>query len=93
MQLIIVAPCGMLCHATVEKVSLPGVLGNFTVLPNHAPLIAQLTNGKICYTAGNIEHEQEIRRGFVKVLNDTVEASVEMSDIPSQTETDNAMDV
>ncbi len=79
MQLIIMAPCGMLCHTTVEKVSLPGSLGAFTVLPGHMPLIAQLTKGKIRYTAGNTEHEQEISRGFVKVSNNTVEANVETS--------------
>lgn len=93
MQLTIVAPCGMLCHTTVEKVSFPGALGDFTVLPHHAPLIAQLTSGKIRYTAGATEHEQEIRRGFVKVLNDMVEANVETSGAPSKKETDNAMDV
>ena len=43
MQLIIVAPRGVLCHTAVEKVSFPGALGAFTVLPGHAPLIAQLT--------------------------------------------------
>ncbi|MEY8590862.1 F0F1 ATP synthase subunit epsilon [Butyricimonas hominis] len=80
MQLTIVAPCGVLCHTTVEKVSLPGALGAFTVLPGHAPLIAQLSEGKISYTSGTKEHEQEIRRGFVKIERDTVEANVELAE-------------
>jgi len=80
MQLTIVAPCGVLCHTTVEKVSLPGALGAFTVLPGHAPLIAQLTAGKIRYTSGAEEWEQEIRRGFVRIERDTVAASVELSE-------------
>ena len=67
MQLIIVAPRGVLCHTAVEKVSFPGALGAFTVLPGHAPLIAQLTAGKIRYTSGVEEREQEILRGFVRI--------------------------
>lgn len=93
MQLIIVAPCGILCRTEVEKVYLPGVAGNFTVLPGHAPLIAQLTGGKIRYTAGGTGYEQEIVRGFVKVLNNTVEASVEVPGNSPQKETGNAMEV
>lgn len=81
MQLTIVAPCGMLCHTTVEKVSLPGALGAFTVLPGHAPLIALLTDGKIRYTAGTKEHEHRIRRGFVRIERDTVEANVELAEL------------
>lgn len=79
MQLVIVTPNGVLCRAAVEKVSLPGALGAFTVLPGHAPLIAQLTEGRISYTSGTEEHEQEIKRGFVKVEKDLIEASVELS--------------
>ncbi|MFQ9502645.1 MAG: hypothetical protein ACLR1G_00225 [Alistipes indistinctus] len=79
MQLTIVAPCGVLCHTTVEKSPARSVRG-FTVLPGHAPLIAQLSEGKISYTSGTKEHEQEIRRGFVKIERDTVEANVELAE-------------
>lgn len=78
MQLIIVAQRGVLCHTAVEKVSFPGALGAFTVLPGHAPLIAQLTAGKIRYTSGAEEREQEILRGFVRIERDTVAANVEL---------------
>lgn len=78
MQLIIVAPRGVLCHTAVEKVSFPGALGAFTVLPGHAPLIVQLTAGKIRYTSGAEEREQEILRGFVQIERDTVAANVEL---------------
>jgi F-type H+-transporting ATPase subunit epsilon len=80
MQLTIVAPCGVLCHTTVEKVSLPGALGAFTVLPGHAPLIARLTAGEIVYFTGWDEHRQIIKSGFVKVLKDKIEVCVESPD-------------
>lgn len=84
MYLTIVAPSGMLCSTTVEKVTLPGILGAFTVLPGHAPLIAQLATGKIRYTTGTEECEREIKRGFVKIERDTVVANVELFEPCSQ---------
>ncbi|GAA6256181.1 ATP synthase F1 subunit epsilon [Bacteroides sp. f07] len=84
MQLTIVAPSGILCHTSVEKVTFPGSLGTFTVLPGHAPLIAQLTAGKIRYATGTEEYEREIKRGFVRIERDTVVANVELSEPCSQ---------
>lgn len=92
MQLTIVAPRGVLCRTTVEKVSLPGALGAFTVLPGHAPLIAQLTEGKIRYTVGAKEYEQAIRRGFVRIERDTVAANVEPAEPCPQKQKDHAME-
>lgn len=79
MLLSIVTPNGVLCHTTVEKVSLPGTSGAFTVLTGHAPLIAMLTTGKVRYTTGMQEYEQEIKQGFVKVERDTVEITAELT--------------
>ncbi|HRZ98922.1 MAG TPA: hypothetical protein P5084_15310, partial [Paludibacter sp.] len=41
----------------VNSVILPGKSGKFTVLENHASLIASLTNGVIKYRIDNLEHE------------------------------------
>ena len=53
-------------------------------MPGHAPLIAQLTAGKIRYTSGAEEREQEILRGFVRIERDTVAANVELPEPCSQ---------
>ena len=60
MYLTITSPSGILCRTTVDKVSLPGTVGAFTVLPGHAPLISQLKEGE--------EHVQDLKSGFVTVL-------------------------
>lgn len=80
MRLIIVAPCGMLCHTQIDKVSLPGEQGMFTVLRGHAPLIARLVAGEIVFTEKDKETRLEIRNGFVRVENDTVEVCAETPD-------------
>ena len=38
-------------EGTVEQVTLPGVMGQFQVLKNHAALIAALQAGKMSYVA------------------------------------------
>ena len=49
MQLVIVAPTGILCRTTIDSISLPGEAGAFTVLPRHAPIIARLAAGTVRY--------------------------------------------
>jgi F0F1-type ATP synthase epsilon subunit len=42
MKLTIVTPEGVVCQAEAEGVTLPGALGRFVVLKNHAPLMSLL---------------------------------------------------
>ncbi len=53
-------------------VTLPGSLGTFTVLENHAPLISTLTKGNIIYRTGNAEKRISIMSGVVEVLDNRV---------------------
>lgn len=43
----IVSPARKVFEGEVKSVSIPGTLGNFQVLKNHAPLISTFTVGKI----------------------------------------------
>jgi len=79
MHLVIVTPNGIHCRTDIEKISLPGALGAFMVLPRHAPLISSLKKGLIAYTpAGGREERLAIRSGFVKVENGDVEVCAEI---------------
>lgn len=76
--LTITVPNGVLVNMEVESVSLPGTEGAFMVLSSHAPLIASLTAGDIVYVVGSEIKRQRIEKGFVRVLNNKVEASIEV---------------
>ena len=59
-------------EGTVESVTLPGVMGRFQVLNNHAALIAALGAGKMCYVADGRTVEQDIHGGVADVKDNVV---------------------
>ena len=59
-------------EGTVESVTLPGVMGSFQVLNNHAALIAALMAGKMSYVADGKTVEQDIHGGVADVQDNVV---------------------
>lgn len=73
MTLEIISSSSVVFKGEADMVTLPGALGSFTVLQNHAPLISVLTAGKVVYRAGDAsEQEIEIKGGLVDVDNNVV---------------------
>jgi F-type H+-transporting ATPase subunit epsilon len=62
----------------VDDVTMPGVIGSFEVLRNHAPLITSLTEGDIVYTIGGEKGSIHIKSGFVEVLDNKVSICAEV---------------
>lgn len=61
----------------VDSVTLPGMLGSFTVLKNHAPIISVLTKGSISYSSeGGESGEVNIAGGLVDVNNNKISVCV-----------------
>ena len=56
----------------VEQVTLPGALGSFQVLQNHAALISALVAGTMSYRQGEEVVEREIAGGVADVKNNVV---------------------
>ncbi|MDL2252400.1 ATP synthase F1 subunit epsilon [Odoribacter sp. OttesenSCG-928-J03] len=59
-------------NGTVDLVTLPGIMGSFTVLNNHAPLITILEPGEIIFATGNEKKSVKIGGGMVEVRNNRV---------------------
>ena len=59
-------------EGTVELVTLPGVMGQFQVLKNHAALIAALKEGKMSYVAEGKTVERDIHGGIADVKDNVV---------------------
>lgn len=78
LHLMIVSPESTLFDGDVEIVTLPGEMGSFSVLRNHASLVSTLVQGEIKYRAEGEEKSIGISSGFVEVRNNRVSACVEL---------------
>ncbi len=76
-RLHIVSPYGTLADAAVSAVTLPGSIGPFEVLKDHAPLVSSLVKGDIVYVTEEGEKRLSILSGFVEVSDNKVIACVE----------------
>lgn len=79
LHLSIVSPENAIFDGEVERVTLPGVQGSFSILTHHAPIISALGAGVLSYLAEEGEHTVDIQGGFVEMNNNEVSVCVETS--------------
>ena len=72
MNLEIISSTGILFKGEATRVTLPGTLGSFTVLQDHASLLSTLRAGTLEYESGGEVKSVEIGGGFVDVNNNRV---------------------
>ena len=68
----IITPDGRVYHGEVASATLPGTVGTFQVLQNHAPIISSLGKGPLAYVNDDGTHKYEIDGGIVEVLNNKI---------------------
>lgn len=77
MTLKIISTTEVVFEGTVSMVTLPGVMGRFTVLRNHASLISALTAGNIVYRSDDgTESLFAVSGGIVDVDNNVISVCV-----------------
>ena len=79
LHLSIVSPEKAIFEGKVERVTLPGVQGSFSILPHHAPIISALGAGVLSYVVEEKEQTVDIQSGFVEMNNNEVSVCVETS--------------
>ena len=72
LRLRIVSPEKIIFTGEVDSVLVPGELGEFEILNNHAPIISTLSEGRVVYKIG------EESGGFVEVQKNEVSICVEL---------------
>ncbi|WP_027450251.1 ATP synthase F1 subunit epsilon [Xylanibacter brevis] len=79
LQLKIVSPEKIEFEGDVESVLVPGMLGQFEILVNHAPIISSLDKGRVVYTLpGGEKRTLDIFGGFVEVQKNVVSLCIEL---------------
>lgn len=77
LKLKIVSPERIEFDGEVESVIVPGTMGNFEILTNHAPIISSLQKGTVEYTDKTGKKHVDIIGGFVEVQKNEVSLCVE----------------
>lgn len=78
LNLKIVTPEKIIFNGNVENVTVPGTLGSFEVLNDHAPIISSLEQGVVEYTGNSGRKHLDIKSGFIEVKNNEVNLCVEV---------------
>jgi F-type H+-transporting ATPase subunit epsilon len=82
-HLDILTPEKVVFSDSIETVTAPGSLGEFGVLPGHAPLVTTLEPGEVAIKKDNREYWLAISGGFAEVGNDKVTILAEAAE-PAQ---------
>lgn len=73
MNLIILSPEREIFSGAVKSVKVPGSLGSFEMLENHAPIVSSLSAGEVRIIKSNGEKMAlQVEGGFVEMLNNEV---------------------
>lgn len=78
LKLKIVSPEKVVYEGDADSVSVPGMLGKFEILNNHAPIISSLTHGTVEYANREGKQSINVRGGFVEVKKNEVCLCVEV---------------
>lgn len=77
MELVVISPQGVLLTVSADCVTLPGSMGAFSVLKNHAPLVSTLEKGEIVYTSDNKEKRYPVEGGISVVEKNRIQVLIE----------------
>lgn len=78
LTLKIVSPEKVVFDGNVESVFVPGTLGQFEILKDHAPIISTLEKGEVRYVTDKETQSVFIEGGFVSVQKNVVKVCVEI---------------
>ena len=80
LNLKIVSPEKVEYDGAAERVLVPGTMGQFEILSNHAPIISTLQKGVVEYFNKEGKTSLEILGGFVEVQKNQVSLCVELNE-------------
>ena len=78
LQLRIVSPEKVEYDGAAERILVPGTMGQFEILNDHAPIISTLQKGTVEYVNKEGKTSLEIQGGFVEVQKNQVSLCVEL---------------
>ncbi len=80
MKLEIVTPYSKVLDEMVDEVTATGKLGEFGVLPGHAPFLTSLNIGELCYKKDGVAVCMALNWGYFEVKEDKIIVLVETAE-------------
>jgi F-type H+-transporting ATPase subunit epsilon len=90
LRLEIVTPERLVLGREVESVTVPGVLGDFTVLPLHIPFLSSVRVGSLAYRAGGKLSYVYVGGGFAEISRERTLVLAEVAELPEEIDVDRA---
>ena len=78
LKLKIVTPEKVVYDGNADNVTVPGTLGSFEILTDHAPIVSSLEPGNVKYSLSGKSQEISILGGFVEVRRNEVDVCVDI---------------
>ena len=76
----LVTPQRKVVSEEVDEIIATGTLGEFGILPGHAPFLSSLKIGELSYKKGGVMHHLAVNAGYFEVVNDMVTILVDSSE-------------
>lgn len=80
MKLEIVTPYSKVLDELVDEVTATGKLGEFGVLPGHAPFLTSLNIGELCYKKDGVAVCMALNWGYFEIQEDRIIVLVETAE-------------
>lgn len=80
MKLEIVTPYKKVVEVEVDEVTATGKLGEFGVLPGHAPFLTSLRIGELCYKSEGAPVSMALNWGYFEIKDDRIIVLVETAE-------------
>lgn len=81
LRLEIVTPDKVVLEAVVDYVGIPGIDGQFGVLPGHIPLLSALAVGELYYRQASATHWVFVGGGFVEVSDNKISVLADVAEV------------
>jgi F-type H+-transporting ATPase subunit epsilon len=89
-KLTLVTPYKKVLEEEVDEITASGSLGEFNVLPGHAPFLSSLKIGELSYKKGGVVEHMALNWGYFEIEDDTATVLVESAEMADEIDVDRA---
>jgi len=90
MNLEIVTPYSKVLDMEVDEVTATGKVGEFGVLPGHAPFLTSLKIGELAYKNNGVSEHMALNWGYFEIKDDRIIVLVETAETPEAIDVERA---